>query len=327
MHYYNTLVLLALSLPLVAHSKSIYIDKSCTSRSSWDDDWKETLKLAKRARERMDSSTDTDFEAVFKRVFQTEKSSDEGKYARSILEDIEGLSTVTDLKKSDIRMFCDNDKRWGDARANGGWYDKTNEMVTKNEPSCLKDLALGRVYERKAKAPTDKNSPRAGHNPDRVVVTICDATFVSQEDIPLRIDKKVEEQDLSDMPINYLSLTVSQTILHELAHAVSYAASDESSDKKLQILDLPDKEHAYGWNNVITKEAEMAVKNADNYAFLGKWAVAGDMGYTLPRVNEADLSDEIKKEREEDAVEGYLNKFTDITKRMLMPLVARAFSS
>jgi hypothetical protein len=30
----------------------------------------------------MDSATDTDFEAVFKRIFQTEKGSTEGQYAR-----------------------------------------------------------------------------------------------------------------------------------------------------------------------------------------------------------------------------------------------------
>lgn len=128
---------------------------------------------------------------------------------------------------------------------------------------------------------------------------------------------------MNDMPIKYLSLTVSCIILHEFAHAVSY----QSSDKKFKILDLPDKDHAYGWDNVITKEAGIAVTNADNYAFLGLWAVAADMGYTLPRVNEADLSEELKKEREEDAVKGYLNKYLEITKRTVMPLVARTFSS
>lgn len=144
MHYFSSLVLLALSLPLVAHSKSLFIDSSCTSKPGWDDYWKETQKLAKRAGERMDSATDTDFEAVFKRIFQTEKGSTEGQYARGkrisipfryfsinpvffcagILKDIAELSPVTDLKTSEIRLFCDNDQRWGSARRSGGWYDK-----------------------------------------------------------------------------------------------------------------------------------------------------------------------------------------------------------
>lgn len=82
MHYHNSFVALALSLPLVAYSKSLYTDTSCTSKPGWDDYWKETQNLAKRGGERMDSATDTDFEAVFKRIFQTEKGSTEGQYAR-----------------------------------------------------------------------------------------------------------------------------------------------------------------------------------------------------------------------------------------------------
>lgn len=133
----------------------------------------------------------------------------------------------------------------------------------------------------------------------------------------------MEKEDLNDMPIDYLSLIVSHTILHELTHAVSL----QPSDGKFKIHDLPDKDHAYGWGNVITKQASIAVTNADNYAFLGLWAAVADLGYTLPRVNEAGLSDADKKEREDDAVKGYINKYLDITKRMLMPLVARAFSA
>lgn len=82
MHFLNSLTLLAFSLPLVAHSKSLYIDSSCTTRAGWDDYLNEARRLARRASERMDSASDIDFEAVFKRIFQTEKGSEEGKYAR-----------------------------------------------------------------------------------------------------------------------------------------------------------------------------------------------------------------------------------------------------
>lgn len=126
---------------------------------------------------------------------------------------------------------------------------------------------------------------------------------------------------MQDSPINYLSLMVSHTIIYELAHAVSAEAG------RFKIKDLPDKDHAYGWENVIAKEAAIAVTNADNYAFLGIWAVVGDLGYTLPRVNENGLSEADKKEREEDSVKGYMNKYMDITKRMLVSTVAIAFSA
>lgn len=41
-----------------------------------------------------------------------------------IHKEIAGLNQVDDLKASDIRLFCDNDKRWGKQRSTGGWYDE-----------------------------------------------------------------------------------------------------------------------------------------------------------------------------------------------------------
>ena len=81
MHYLNSFALLALSLPLVAHSKSIYIDSSCTDRAGWNDYWEETMTLAKRSVERINSATDTDFETVWRRIFRAEKGSDDARYA------------------------------------------------------------------------------------------------------------------------------------------------------------------------------------------------------------------------------------------------------
>jgi hypothetical protein len=90
----------------------------------------------------------------------------------------------SNLKKSEIRLFCDNDKRWGNERPPNGWYDKTkyakgglstvtryteadtfrSEMVTKNQPSCQKKLVMGRAYERRAKAPSDRTYPIYAHH-------------------------------------------------------------------------------------------------------------------------------------------------------------------
>jgi len=94
----------------------------------------------------------------------------------------------------------------------------------------------------------------------------------------------------------------------------------------MKTADLPDKDHAYGWDNVITKEAAVAIMNAENYAFLGLWAAFADLGYTLPRLGGEGLSEEDRKEREEDAVQGYMNRYVDVTKRIVKAGVAVAVS-
>jgi hypothetical protein len=76
--YLSMLVL----LPLASYGKSIYIDPSCTDREGWEGYWNEGQSMAKRAVERMNSESDTDYNAVFKSIFQTAKDSDEGKYVK-----------------------------------------------------------------------------------------------------------------------------------------------------------------------------------------------------------------------------------------------------
>lgn len=46
-------------------------------------------------------------------------------FCTDIMDQLNSLTLETDLKKSEIRLFCDDDKRWGDERPTGGWYDKT----------------------------------------------------------------------------------------------------------------------------------------------------------------------------------------------------------
>jgi hypothetical protein len=83
MRFSISVALLAFSLPLVAHCKTVYIDSSCTSISNWNEYWRDARSSAKRAVERMQSASDTDFAAVFKRIFHTEMGSPEGRYAYS----------------------------------------------------------------------------------------------------------------------------------------------------------------------------------------------------------------------------------------------------
>ena len=118
----------------------------------------EALSFAKKSAERLNSDSDTDFAAVYKRIFQAEKSSPNSKYIRGVLllvpflmpacsdhqytetvGTIADLTPTTDLKASDIRFHCDNgmlalrsdhtamkadfaiDERW--QKKSRGWHD------------------------------------------------------------------------------------------------------------------------------------------------------------------------------------------------------------
>lgn len=57
------------------YSCAYFVDSSCTNRPEWSDGLTDALTMAKRASERLERSQDTDFAAVFKRIFKVEKTS------------------------------------------------------------------------------------------------------------------------------------------------------------------------------------------------------------------------------------------------------------
>jgi len=66
---------LATAVPICqAASSSYWIDKSCTDRPLWEPAFREFWTMGKRGGERLASSTDTDYGAVFKRIFRVEKT-------------------------------------------------------------------------------------------------------------------------------------------------------------------------------------------------------------------------------------------------------------
>ncbi|KAF2196222.1 hypothetical protein GQ43DRAFT_445316 [Delitschia confertaspora ATCC 74209] len=303
----------AFSLPfLTTAAKTYYVDNSCTEKPGWSTYITETMTMAKRTSERLESKTDTDFEAVFKRLFQTGKSGDDYNYVKKTMDDIASWTSTTSLKESDIRIFCDQDKRWEEKKVKGvikGWFDPINNMVSQIQPSCLKEGINGRTYSRLAKG------DHKDHNKNRVAISICDVTFDPTQiiEVPLHIEDAVEKGDITeDGEFKFLSVLVSHTILHEMAHA---------ADKDIK--DLPDKETAYGWEEVIKKDSREASRNADNYAFLGLAAILADKGYSLPRINPNDPED-VRKEAEKKAEEGSLTFLIDHTKRAL-GMLTRAF--
>jgi hypothetical protein len=73
MRFSLSVTFLAFLLPLIAHCKSLWIDRSCTTKAQWNFYWHEQQEFAKRAVHRMGKSSDFDFDRVFKRVFKTEE--------------------------------------------------------------------------------------------------------------------------------------------------------------------------------------------------------------------------------------------------------------
>ncbi|KAH7083834.1 hypothetical protein FB567DRAFT_92897 [Paraphoma chrysanthemicola] len=315
-----------LVLPFQVHCLSVFVHKSCSDRSNWNAYFEESLNHARISVRRLDSASDTDFAAVFRRIFHTEKSSQTAAWARDMMKRVADLTITTDHKLSNIRIYCDNDSRFT-AVVHGGitkYLDRENMMISKNQPSCLKQPpAEGRTYDR----PTRNRSD--GHNSHRVVITICDALMNEPDSgtVPRRLED-LNGKDMHDTLVKDLDVLVSATMLHELVHAVSL----DSAAERLEILDqinptneAPDKYTAYGWDNIIEKDAETAIKNADNYAYLGIWASLADMGYTLPRLSEA-TDATLLAEAESDAHRGILRRYANITKRSLMGRMMRFFA-
>ena len=165
----------------------------------------------------------------------------------------------------------------------------------------------------------------ADHPPDRVVLTVslplkctshrdgkrlilqlCNLLFTPArnsegKETPLRLTDALK-QELSFKQVWELQNMVSMTIFHELAHAVSIIPGASTT----KIADLPDQEHAYGWDDVINKKAPVAVLNAQNYAYLGLWGVLAELGYTLTRVDYSGLSKEDKEALEFNAHHGFM---------------------
>ncbi|QRD01093.1 hypothetical protein JI435_153080 [Parastagonospora nodorum SN15] len=194
-------VLILLLLSITVHCKTYFVHESCSAKDGWNKYMNEALSFAKKSAERLNSDSDTDFAAVYKRIFQAEKSSPNSKYIRETVGTIADLTPTTDLKASDIRFHCDNDERW--QKKSRGWHDPVHDMILRasgGTPSCH-GQAKGVTYGARAIAPTDASSPRAGQNPARVVISICDSAFKSEDGSPLYFSDDLKQQDLEDSPI------------------------------------------------------------------------------------------------------------------------------
>jgi len=68
-----SIMLAIISLSPPATGFTYWVDSSCTAKPSWATVFPEFWKMAKRSGERLESPTDTDYAAVFKRIFKVDK--------------------------------------------------------------------------------------------------------------------------------------------------------------------------------------------------------------------------------------------------------------
>ncbi|KAL2071513.1 hypothetical protein VTL71DRAFT_12748 [Oculimacula yallundae] len=335
-----------------------WVDNSCIgndgpvgSEENWEKFMQEAFSMARRAADRLSSDSDTDFSAVFKRIFKIEKSDSTtfrnlfGEYTqepvlvqtgkdfvfdkmRSIGRDWHSVTRGTEQQRldSNVRLYCDNDARWKPAKSTPGiLIDKANGLFAREVgPPCQTRSRLQAKVYREPLVYNDGRTPQAK---DRHTITFCDAAF-NVGDVPISLFEVPPNVDLGQHNIKLFSATLSKTILHEFTHLWPY-----------NLLDIPNDVNPlapYGWDNIVKIEStEHRINNADSYAYLGIWALLADRvpkvgdsgGHTLTRLFTGRVTrqnPDAVEEAERDANEGKIASYRDLTKRWLN-VVARMF--
>ncbi|KAF8849827.1 hypothetical protein BDZ45DRAFT_809674 [Acephala macrosclerotiorum] len=351
-HLATTLGLACAAVPATA-TLTYWIDPGCleiTDSQAWDTIMAETFRMAKRASERVYSDTDTDFAAVFKRIFGVDKTdlttfkniyaTEHDKedpqpltaknFVGGMLDSIShDWTSVTggseeDRLASNVRIYCDQDARWKPFPKHAdAVYDPNNLMLydASKSPRCVLSTAtFAKVYSKRMKI-TPK---RAQHNPHRNTITICDKLFSDAPDGAfLGFFNLDPSDDLSQLPyIEAFRFSIPAIILHEFTHVWPYRTSDAG----------------YGWDeSVHLVNNEERVNNADSFMYLGLWALLADYipqggtpgsGFTLPRlitrVTRSNQAEAIQLEA--DAMAGKLVAYKNLTKRWLKT-IARYFNA
>jgi hypothetical protein len=130
-----------------------------------------------------------------------------------------------------------------------------------------------------------------------VLLQICNIAFSTSGG---RVRRLGLLGNIDNKTIKTLGLFTGHILVHELAHALHDAIID----------------HAYDWERCVSIGPSYAIRNAQNYAYLGVFAVFADWGYTLQRLNERTDAPFIAW-AEDRAKNGYIKKYKDITKRKL----------
>ncbi|OAK99150.1 hypothetical protein IQ06DRAFT_306274 [Phaeosphaeriaceae sp. SRC1lsM3a] len=336
MRFINIIPFVALALPFAnaidGDSKTISLDSTCTTRNGWDEIWAEVMQMAESTRDLLQDSkrnNGADFEYLVAQVFKrflTRLRKSNILRTDNILDEALGSGAKTYAPSSNGRL---------DVVQNRIWYDYVNQMYRDDHP-CAADRAAISEGGTIGGANNDEESyldPRmAGHNPDRIVITVCDNVWRQQrkkytigdhgEDLHIITPQKmldpikfVEDGD-GEFNFNQALLDVffplpSRVIFHELVYAVTNNVIDDVAGR-----------NSYGWSNVVAMLPEKSGNNADSYALLAQFVLAQDLrGLSLQRI---ELSENFRDDQEARDIiaswvsAGRMRSYRSIKKRPLI---------
>ncbi|KAF2112498.1 hypothetical protein BDV96DRAFT_649280 [Lophiotrema nucula] len=303
--------------------KTYYLQQSCYNREEFVfNDLDRAFKNAGEVLRRAKAKDDKDFAEVFELVFNVHPhDSEDAKAVKKILKPFQDMSVMLpvswdDRKSADVRIMCDNDPvedendpktkgaRW--VRHGSGFVDLVN-MMWSNEIPCCHSEGFAGCTDTKTYSPGS-----SGENPNRVVISLCARSWERSDTFqtPLHVTDELSKRDFlaEKQGIRHLGFLISYHLVHEFMHALDG-----------EIEDLPSRDQAYGWPNVLAHNKDISSKNADNYAFLSLWAMVANWGWTLPRtVPTPDITDKCKiiqyvKDAKAGIQAGMMVKYKDIT--------------
>ncbi|KAM7193891.1 hypothetical protein V8F33_007577 [Rhypophila sp. PSN 637] len=277
--------------------KYYWIDPSCDEKYGknikFDTYIVEARALARRALERLQSPTDTDFARVFNILFKTPKTATQKKYPLSelwhVMRGKSGLpdeqktkvsipehvmATLADFaddweltddrKKAHVRVYADNGARMCVDAATGEMHDPINHIKLCNDPTdyILKGVSAQVIFN----IPADQG-PDKEENPERAT---------EKRDMPGE-PWKLEYGDIFFL--------VTYVVALEFMHAIAYGFSDGSRTHNEAMGDTA------GWEYIMSEKKEICWHNADAMSLLMMAAGFADMrpyeetkgGYTIHR--------------------------------------------
>ncbi|KAK4218884.1 hypothetical protein QBC37DRAFT_464571 [Rhypophila decipiens] len=306
--------------------KYYWIDPSCNGKYGkknimFDSYICEARALAKRALERLESPTDTDFARVFNVLFKTPKTATQKKYPLSefwhfmrgkpnlpldkktkvsIPEHV--MATLADFasdweltddqKKAHVRIYADNGARFCVDAATGEMHDPINHIKPTSNPA---DFMLMGVSGQVICNDLVNRGPDDDENPERVIMDFYPNTWMgmtSKPPMPWSMRTRIQataSRGYSGEPLKLeywdIMNLVTSTVAHEFMHTYAYAFSDGSRTHNDASMATA------GWQYIMSEKKEICWHNADAMALLMMAAGFADMrpygetkgGYTLPR--------------------------------------------
>ncbi|CAG8958434.1 hypothetical protein HYFRA_00011111 [Hymenoscyphus fraxineus] len=164
-------------------------------------------------------------------------------------------------------VYCDNDGRWWPPGRTPGvpydvWYDRENHIKYKAvnrqrlKPGCIDNVrdsaglyVAGQTY----------CDVTALGKPDLCTISLCSVLLTAQALAVSQLD--VSPLDSSPNFIDQYAVTLTETLIHEIAHTIKNAWTGSTW------FDMGP--NAYRWQAVKSKKDEEAMANADNFAYWG----------------------------------------------------------